>query len=144
MKALSQEERARLIAAMAQAGELRIVAKLLDRNPVEVLGDLTGVRVLSLVLQVGAGRLGMGERVVELSGPEADLIAVLAARPDLALSRTELADLLNVLPARVGPIATAVSKAVRHLIPAAGNVVQRSRDRQHFAWDHDWPVLILA
>ena len=105
MPRLSREEHARLLAALRLAGELDLAAKFAGRAAVPVAPG-PRFRVRSLVIRMHALQARLDGQEAPLTPQIAELFAILADRRGEPMALADLADRLNVWPARARGLIT--------------------------------------
>lgn len=143
MARLTKRERDRLIRALRSAGEHELAAKIHGAADASYTCD-DGLRIRSLRLHMLDEALVWGEREVAVDPTVAQLLCVLASVHGTPLTRTELADLLDVRPVRVPVLITRARKAFAAVKVPANEAIRHDPKDDIYWLAADWPLMVAA
>ena len=141
MAHLSRTERLRLIRALKAAGEHHLADRFADRGGP---AQQDGLVIRSLRLHVQSSTLAIGHQEVEIPPAVTDLLVTLSALAGTPIGRTDLADVLDSWPARIGVLITHARRALGRLAGDGSDVLLHDRKDDTYWLSPTWPMLVVA
>lgn len=141
MARLSRHERQRLIRVLKAAGEHHLAERIARLEPHRIADGLV---IRSLQLQAQTSTLTYGAREVDVPPAVTDLLITLANLDGMAISRLDLADVLDSWPARVRVLVTHARRALGQLVGDGRDVLRHDREDDTYRLSGEWPLLVVA